>query len=26
DLHTDKDVYDELLPGLRRLNIKRDKR
>ena len=26
DLHTDKDVYDELLPGLRRLNIKRDRR
>jgi uncharacterized protein (DUF58 family) len=26
DLHTDKDVFEELLPGLRRLNIKRDKR
>ncbi len=26
DLHTDKDVYDELLSGLRRLNIRRDRR
>jgi uncharacterized protein (DUF58 family) len=26
DLHTNKDVFDELLPGLRRLSVMRDKR